>query len=189
MSDQSGRADLTGGSPSQQQQVSQQQQPTPRYFDRQWPGREPLTIQPSPERLDVPSMTVTITNHSDREPWLNGQPHPQTHIVLNRQQQGIEIRAGETKRDIEMLKCDVAHFVRLRGKGMVELGGRIYPQHPLEVHDVKLEDVEHAMKPETLRQLREAEAKRDRELAAQEQQVDPQPRRRQSRSDASQSTA
>jgi hypothetical protein len=93
------------------------------------PFNAPMRMEASQERLSQPYSRVTLKNTGG-----------QTHVVIDRHQQGVELRGGETKHDVEMLNEEIAHLQRQRdpnrmynpdGKGM-----RAKPLHPIVVEGV-----------------------------------------------------
>lgn len=93
------------------------------------PFNAPMRMEAGQERLAQPYSRVTLKNTG-----------AQTHVVIDRHQQGVELRGGETKHDIEMLNDEIAHLQRQRipdrmynpdGKGL-----RAKPLHPIVVEGV-----------------------------------------------------
>lgn len=105
----------------------------PAQPDQNWARMQPMSIQPTPARLDKPHQIVSIKNTSDITPGPRGIPHPQKHIIIDRYNQGHELQPGETKHDIDMLAVDIEYFIRERQSGRRDQLGRAKPRHPIEI--------------------------------------------------------
>ena len=89
-----------------------------------------MVFPPSSERLKAPHQLVRVQNTSP----------VQTHVVIDCQQNGQELRPGEIK-EVDMLVDDIASFRELArpNRGFYTHGhlfGRPLPQHPLRFVDL-----------------------------------------------------
>jgi hypothetical protein len=88
-----------------------------------------MMIMPPPGRLEAEHQRVKVMNTG-----------PQTHIVVDRHYNGIEIAPGQTV-EIDMTADDIAAFQELTrpGRGFYTSGhlvGKPLPQHPLRFVDI-----------------------------------------------------
>jgi hypothetical protein len=88
-----------------------------------------MMIMPTPGRLDAEHQRVHIRNTG-----------AQTHIVVDRHYNGVEIAPGQTV-EVDMLVEDIASFQELArpDRGVYTSGhlvGKPLPQHPLRIIDV-----------------------------------------------------
>src|SRR3954465_4266354 len=93
------------------------------------PHSAPMRMEPTRERLDKPFPRVTLRNTGG-----------QTHVIIDRNQQGVELRGGDIKHDVEMPNEEIPPPQKQRaptrlydpdGKGL-----RNKPLHPIVVEGV-----------------------------------------------------
>jgi hypothetical protein len=93
------------------------------------PHNAPMRMQASLDRLEQPYSRVTLRNTG-----------PQVHVIIDRHQQGVELRPGEVKHDVEMLNEEIAHLQRQRDPGRLYnpdgRGMRPKPLHPVVIEGV-----------------------------------------------------
>jgi hypothetical protein len=95
-----------------------------------------MMIMPTPGRLDAEHQRVHIRNTG-----------AQTHIVVDRHYNGVEIAPGQTV-EVDMLAEDIASFQELArpGRGVYTSGhlvGKPLPQHPLRFVDIPAVQQQH----------------------------------------------
>jgi hypothetical protein len=112
-----------------------------------------MMIMPPPGRLDEKHQRVKVMNTG-----------PQTHIVVDRNYNGIEIAPGQTV-EIDMTVDDIAAFQELTrpGRGFYTSGhlvGKPLPQHPLRFVDIPaVQQQQHSFEDdEAIRRANEAAA-------------------------------
>ncbi len=105
--------------------------------DVSWQRFQPIQLTLPKGRLNAPSSTVSIKNTSDVTLNIRGKAEPQKHVVLDRGMVGHEIEAGETLHNIQMLNSEIEYFRQQRRPGRRDRLGRLLPQHPIEILDVK----------------------------------------------------
>lgn len=94
-------------------------------LDPTWRHTKPAPMQPSPERLAAKHQLVTLRNNHGT----------QVHIVLDRFNQPVELKPGETKRDVDMLVEDIVYFASLAEPGKFDIYGFPRPVHPVKIMD------------------------------------------------------
>lgn len=124
--------------------------------DKNWPAAQqarmmPASVQPTQERLARKSQFVSVRNSSDRFPGVHGRINPQTHIILDRYQRGIQIQPGETKHNVELLVTDIDHFLRAGLSGRRNDLGQPLPRHPIEIIGVDDSEIARAAKEDERR--------------------------------------
>lgn len=107
----------------------------PRAGDKLWKKPEPPP--PSQDRLGKPHSVVTLWNSSP----------DQTHIVIDRRNNGHELRPGDRKRHVEMLDEDIEYFLQQRAHNRVDPFGVPYPPHPVVVEGAKLREEQRPAEP------------------------------------------
>ena len=121
------------------------------------PHSAPMRMEAGRERLSKPFSRVTLKNTG-----------AQTHVIIDRHQQGIELRGGDIKNDVEMLNEEIAHLQKQRAPGRLYdpdgKGLRERPQHPVVVEGVgdmiaQTEADEHA-KWQMIKRLEAAEQRK-----------------------------
>lgn len=92
-----------------------------------WPARmKPQSIIPTAERLDADHQLATLRNTDP----------VQTHIVIDRFQQGHELAAGQ-RAEIDMLVADIKYFQRQRRPNRIGNNGQLLKPHPILVEDCR----------------------------------------------------
>jgi len=92
-----------------------------------WPARmKPQSIIPDQKRLDSEHQLATLRNTDPA----------QTHIIIDRFQQGHELAPGQ-RAEIDMLVADVKYFQRQRRPNRIGNNGQLLKPHPIVVEDCR----------------------------------------------------
>ena len=120
-------------------QAQQQDIARPAPPDRNWRRQQPVQLVVPPERLLEKHQTFDIANVSNREA-VNGVLRPQTHYVMDRRMNGIEIQPGEIKHGIDMLVRDIVYFRGERDPTRVDQFQVPKPLHPIVILNIPAAD-------------------------------------------------
>ncbi len=92
-----------------------------------WPARmKPQSIIPSEARLKAEHQVAMV---------FNSDP-AQTHIIVDRFQQGHEVQAGQ-RHEIDMLVDDIKYFQRQRRPNRMSANGQLLRPHPIIIEGVR----------------------------------------------------